>query len=435
MKIEHICLETAEKLKNPHTIAQVAARDENVFMDGICPWDPLSLDYGLPGLIVFFLEMDAHFPGSGWKSVYRQLMSQLIAHTQKCADTDLSLFSGLTGICFASQLAAERDSQFAPFHEALHFQWMQSVEVNFLEVMERREMWGKAPFFLELDGMSGLPCFVFYLLAHRHQPDSRELLRRILRQIVRYTANSFVTDQCFPGWFVNPRDPDVKKSLPPFILSEFPDGFFEPGLAHGIAGSLAALAKALSCQVEVPGHRQAVRTLIDWLHDAKRPEETLGYIWPRRLGLNDTTARVEDYFDGWAHGAPGILNTLLLAAHALKDQRLMESCERGIADMIHRIHQHQTTTNLPFCFGLSGVLAILCQARSPFAKDLSDLIIAQYQTDAPFGFRCQAPSQDMNEAHLIDNPGLLTGSMGIILSLLMCLSKESPRWISAFLLG
>jgi len=91
---------------------------------------------------------------------------------------------------------------------------------------------------------------------------------------------------------------------------------------------------------------------------------------------------------------------------------------------------------------LSGVLAILKQAYL-FSEDdsllqeidkCSSMIIKDYDEKLAFGFKTEPPSNDENDNKTIDNPGLNTGSAGIILSLLHSISDKEFIWPSIFLL-
>jgi len=450
--IRRNCLLVAQKLKNPQEVAQIALRDENIFMEEISPWDPLSLDYGYPGLIVFFAEMDTHVPNEGWREVYQSLMNDLETIVKEIEPTDFSLFGGFTGVCFATQLIAQKDPSYSKLDDIYRFKLMQYLEGEFLSLIESEEEIGRTLLPSEHDAIEGLPCFVFYLLAYQDNSDVRELLERMLYQLVRVAKDISVENCKIPGWYVNLHDSRIRQAVPKHIvedlLKNYPNGFFETGLAHGISGCLAALAKALSCQVEVEGQREAMYKIIRWLQQSQEEVEGLGNLWTKRLGLNlknpnFVEVRSTDYFDGWAHGAPGILNSLLLAACALKDHALVKECKEGLFKMMQRIRNHHTSRGLPFCYGLAGVLTIVHNAGVLLgnesllesAREISEIILKESREEAAFGFKSIAPSNRYEEILLIDNPGLLTGSAGITLSLLFSISKRQPRWLSIFLLN
>lgn len=452
-EIKKICFQVAEKLKNTDSIAHIAAREENAFMNGILsPWDPVSLDYGYPALIVFFSEMDTQFPGQGWDEKYKNGIDQLLDVLKEREVNDFSLFSGFAGVCFAIQLVAQKDRAYANVEDTFCFTLMHHIEQSYLEPLERGEKFGKLPLPSEYDAINGLPCFVFYLLAYRSKSDVRTVIERILRQLVRVTWDIPLDGYQVPGWYVNVQDVNIQQAAPQFanahLLKTYPNGYFETGLAHGIAGCLAALAKAFSCHMEVTGQRAAIDKIIYWLRHSQKEINTVGYVWPRRMGLNFHArgfleVRADEYyFDGWAHGAPGILNTLLLAADALNDEELRSYCVKEFHKMIERVQHHKTSRGLPLCYGLAGVMTILYNAEfltkeNAFAETIREIattIISQYQQEAPFGFKCLAPTNQIDENLLINNPGLLTGSIGVVLSLLLTISKPHPDWLSICLL-
>jgi len=134
---------------------------------------------------------------------------------------------------------------------------------------------------------------------------------------------------------------------------------------------------------------------------------------------------------------------MLFSAHSLKDPKLLQYCENQLLQMIARIHDHDTPLGLPFCYGKAGIVAILSNAgflleHPQFhqeARKIAENIISQYDPASAFGFKCIAPTNQEDEILLIDNPGLLTGSIGILLSLLMVIAEEKPSWNAIFLLN
>ncbi|MGA8163797.1 MAG: lanthionine synthetase C family protein [Waddliaceae bacterium] len=452
-KIQNICFQTAMTLKDTKLVAQTAERAENTFMDGVfSPWDKFSLDYGYPALIIFFSEMDTRFPEQNWDKAYKFLMDDLVKSVEETEYADFSLFSGFAGICFAIQIAAKKDSTYAHIDNIFRFKLMQYVEHHMVEPMEIREKFGKLPFPSEYDAIKGLPGLVFYLLSYQENPDVKELLDRMLRQLVRVTTDISKGTNKIPGWHVDINDPAVQKIFPyphlENLLRTYPNGFFETGLAHGISGCLAALAKALSCAMEVNGAIEGMHKIVHWLQQSQKKSGNLGFVWPKRLGLNLIDSNLvevatDDYFDGWAHGAPGILHSMLLAAHALEDRKLTVNCVNEFLKLIERIRNKHTYRGLPFCYGLAGIMAIvhnvrIMTKREEFAEieqEIAEMIVAQYQYEAPFGFKCIAPSHQIEELLLIDNPGLVTGSIGVLLSLLLVISDHRPTWLSIFFLN
>lgn len=449
-EIEEICIKVARNLEDTEQVATIALNEENAFMEGmLLPWEPYSLDYGYPGLLVLFSELAMQFPQHHWKKTCTFLMGKIIKIASADKPRNYSLFSGFTGICFAAQLMSKNDSDFSNVDNQFCFLLLEHIEHYCLEPMEDEEKRGIPLNPLDFDALNGLPCFVFYLLAYKDIPYIREILQRILRQLIRFSMSVSLEKGKLPGWCINVNDHRMQKALQQHqtnhLLSTY---YFETGVAHGISGSLAALSKAYSCHVTIDGHKEAIERIIKWLRLSQQQVGDHGLVWPRRIGLNSNDSMILEvkenhYFDGWAHTTPGILNSLLLAATAMKCQQLTQYCENEFIKMGKRVCHHHTSIGLSFSYGLAGIVVILNNAATitknkeimNISIELAQQIVDQYNPDHPFGFKCVAPTNDVEERLLIHNPGLMTGSAGILLSLLSLHVKPYTEWTSLFLLN
>jgi lantibiotic biosynthesis protein len=84
------------------------------------------------------------------------------------------------------------------------------------------------------------------------------------------------------------------------------------GLAHGVAGPVAALSMALP---HVPDARIALWRLASWLADQRFTDSRGVVSWPRRVPAPAHDGEVRR--QGWCYGTPGIAWALWAAGHAL----------------------------------------------------------------------------------------------------------------------
>jgi lantibiotic modifying enzyme len=416
-----ICLNAAKKLIDPAFVSETALNRANAFLQNkAVPWDPTTLGYGYPALIVLFSELNDLFPQNNWKKAQSQYTELLINSLRKQKMVQPSLFSGLTGICFTLHIASKSAPELREFHASFHKLLLKSLQVS------------DTPRLGLIDGVSGS---LIYLLNYREHNETRETIHKIIHFILQnqnwvLPANYLINEKRL--------DQYQERKIEEY-LQTYPHGCLDTGMAHGIAGWLAALSKAAICQVEVDGLTAMIRKMADWLKTVQQDVGEIKNVWPKRFafipeGQTNLETRANDYFDGWSYGAPGILNSLLLAATALRDTDLYHYALEQLTITANRLH---SLTCPGFQYGLAGTLTILHQAaiatQLPSLKQasnkISELIIDQYNETHPFGFRCTPPG---DENLLIDNPGLLTGSTGVILSLLFSSTNTHRPWIQLF---
>ncbi len=450
-KIEEICLRVAENLKRTDSIWEIVSQRENRFVDEqVIAWEPMSLDYGYPGLIVFFSEMDAYFPGAGWNEQIYKLVSLLIPLIKEKNHSNFSLFSGLTGACFAIQIAAKQDSIFNKLDHQLCLLLAEEVGKYYCTSLDEFAELGHQPIPFQYDAITGIGAFLAYFLNYKHIPQVEHLIRRLLKYLVNLSKPIQVEGSLVPGWYLSPYDLFYQKSLPNFVsetlFQQYPKGFFELGMAHGIAGCLASLSKCLLAGIEIEGQREGVKRIASWLLGTCQSVDQTRLVWPKKLGFsskNPYSIAVEklEIIDAWSHGSPGIFHSLILAAKALKEKNIGRRCILGLQEVAKRAKQ--SSNNLPFCYGISGTLTILqCAALSEekacFREGIEGIvkqILENYSVNFPFGFKCVAPANREEDFRMIDNPGLATGSIGILLSLLLFNSKKIRPWFPIFQLN
>ena len=91
-----------------------------------------------------------------------------------------------------------------------------------------------------------------------------------------------------------------------------------------------------------------------------------------------------------------------------------------------------------FCHGVSGLLQITLRfardtglpAFADAAAELTGQLLDLYEPDTLTGYRNIEP-----EDRRVDNPGLLDGAPGVMMTMLAAATEQEPVWDRAFLLG
>ncbi len=433
-------LKIAEKLANPDYIHKVSTAPKNTFFNKTThPWNPFSLDFGYPALIIFFSEINAIFPDKLWVKARNHYTQTIIHELKSLGYHSISLSHGLTGIAYALWIASLKDESYKNLHTKIHhlllckFQTVTTPNV-------------KKSGYTSYDLLCGICGYISYLLNFTHEPFSVELIKKFLTIIVQISGPLKIESQTVPGW-LNP--PDFFLDLPTEVAQEFlnlyPQGFFDLGVAHGISGYLSTLGKSLLCGIEVPKQVESILYIIDWLKNTRQSVASVPKVWPRRFGFNPSKSTIFEskcdfYFDGWSYGAPGIYNSILLAAKALKNEPLKRYCVKEFIQQIPRIKCYNYHKQLSFCYGAAGILSIAHQFlsldKSEEISNLNDFlshkIINEMDDSAPFGLKCIPLSVNPRTATPINNFGLISGVIGILLSLLM--PYKNNNWPAIFML-
>lgn len=106
--------EIGRRFHNPSSVKGIVLDPLNVNSDPLYDmhppfWSDLGLASGLPGVILLFSELDQLFPEDKWDEavhVYVMKIKEVLESSENVLSP--SLFSGLTGICFAIQQASRK---------------------------------------------------------------------------------------------------------------------------------------------------------------------------------------------------------------------------------------------------------------------------------------------------------------------------------------
>jgi hypothetical protein len=245
---------------------------------------------------------------------------------------------------------------------------------------------------------------------------SCEALCTVLRHLVACTRPVTAHGSAVPGWWCRAEDP-----------AEFPRGYLDAGLAHGIAGPLALMALAHDRGHRVDGMPDAMRTIADWLLGRAVLDEH-GPMWPSRIGFAQETGDEPVVPDAvkaaWCYGTAGVARALHLAGIALGDRRLCTTAVQGLRGAALRPWSEADLVGPTVCHGTAGLLQVVLRVteRDPdpvllnAAGLLAQRVLYDFDRTAPFGFR-HAHRTRAGRVVGVDEPGLLQGAAGVALVL------------------
>ncbi|MFF3501193.1 lanthionine synthetase C family protein [Streptomyces sp. NPDC003247] len=371
------------------------------------PWHRQSLSDGPAGTALLHIER-ARTGHAAWPRAHTWIKAATL--TPVSASDTSGLFQGAPAIAFVLSCATSPDS--ARYQQALTAigEHVTALTHRRVDTAVRRAHSGKRPTFHEYDVFHGLTGLGAYLL--RRHPGS-SALERVLAYLITLTVP--VDDDRLgrvPGWWVG-HDPSLTHT------PGFPGGHANLGMAHGIAGPLLLMARALRHGVAVDGQAEALHAVLDWL-DQWRQEGLAGPWWPEHLTLGELRSgrpsRSRPGRPSWCYGTPGIARAGQAAAIAVRDAKRQHQYEDALVRCLTDPHQLARLTDTSLCHGWAGVYQTAWRAAR-------DATAAALRAAVP---RLADHLNRHATATAEHPPGLLLGAAGTALALTTAARDAAP---------
>ncbi|MBP2479189.1 lantibiotic modifying enzyme [Crossiella equi] len=219
---------------------------------------------------------------------------------------------------------------------------------------------------------------------------------------------------------------------------DYPGGYLNLGMAHGIPGALAALASAWLAGHRRPGHERAMRLMTEWVLQVRR-EDGYGSVWPSDVPVARTGEEVRPGEPrdqvAWCYGTAGVAVALLTVADALADPGLRRVAIESFEAVLRRTLDNPFLSPT-FCHGTAGVLAMCLEfahrTDSALAREHVPVLLHGLLDLADPGSPLVYRDQE-EPGVFVDSPSVLSGSAGVALTLLAATSAQRPSWFRAFL--
>lgn len=213
----------------------------------------------------------------------------------------------------------------------------------------------------------------------------------------------------------------------------YPDGNLNLGLAHGMAGAVAALSIGWLSGACVPGHLEAIERGALRLRTAAS-SDPWGITWPVAVPLG-TTPPVFTHA-GWCYGSSGIAGALRLAGQATGSPTLAAAAAEAMDATLRRPTGARQLHSPGVCHGTAGLLEIAgvfaddghAGARQAIGQ-LREDVLSAFDPRSALGFRV------LETGGWVDQPGLLDGVAGIPLALLGADGVAPASWRRVLLLA
>jgi len=389
-------------------IAEGVRRHPSVAGGGKVPVHP-TLPGGLAGIAIFYAYLHWHSGDDDHRRFAESLVDRCI---ELVAELDLSpaLHGGFLGTSWALHHLAEMWGEEDMVGE---------IDEAMVEILEA------GPWNGDYDLILGLVGFAIYALDRRDQPAARRILELVVDNLGRRGQPG---DQGIT-WFTQ------VGLLPAHQAKEFPEGYHNLGLAHGIPGVVGVLGQMVGAGLGGDRVTRLFDASARWLlaHETADGTSCFQHI------LEDTSrfCRV-----AWCYGDLGLGLALGHGARAAGRTDLLEEAHRVLAKAALR-HEDAGVRDAGICHGSLGN-ALGFQRAGQLTGDPQFLEAASRwvrhgldhrRPEGIAGFPAYMPMPDVDDLVWRDEVGLLTGAAGVGLGLLAALGDVEPRWDRCLLLS
>lgn len=400
-EIARVCANFLDGPLPPHT--------EQALEPAVLAAQSAALARGRAGLALLLSQLDRALPGRGYGDAASQFLDRA---SQAVAEVPMSaaLFGGITGIAWVSQTL----SRFAEEADAL-------APVDQLLVAHvERGVWQA-----RWDLLSGLVGIGLYALHRRPRAAARQLLAGVVDRLSE---------------LAEPRDGGVAWHTPAAFLPAdqrraAPDGYYNLGVAHGVAGIIGLLGHILATGEPCADRaRPLLAGAVRWLLAQPRPHGSA-----QRFGSWITTqGEMRACRMGWCYGDPGVAVALLGAARRAGEAS-WEQAALDIASRSLQVPSAETgVVDAPLCHGTAGLLhlyGVLYRSTGlePFRAAAGDwarstFALRRDHSTGVAGFVSKEPGD-------LTCPGFLCGAAGVGLALLAAATGDGSGWEELLLMS
>ncbi|HWO95423.1 MAG TPA: lanthionine synthetase C family protein [Bacillus sp. (in: firmicutes)] len=434
-RIVQVLRELVQHYKEPEQVRERMRKVPAQQLDGYSydRWIDVSLASGFPGICLLMGELDRLFPGEGWDKVGHKCLQLLQKTIEKEGIVHLSLFNGLAGILAGTYSLSRGGTRYQGMTDVLANYYEQAMRSRLVHI---REAWQTGHISMgDYDVIQGLSGMGRIAMLHKERPMMEQLWEETSQLLHLLCVGKEVNGFLVPSWHISSK---YQFSVEDRI--NYPNGNFNLGLSHGIAGPLAFLSISYLNGMRTATIEKDIETLAEFICKWSI-EYDHGIIFAGKVSFEEwkkdklSTEINKGYRDSWCYGVPGIARALWLAGRALKRDKWIRLGMKAYADIEKRADRKGGFTSGTICHGVGGVLHLvqrmytetkndgLKRLRDQFAREMLDF----YEPESVFGYYDESYLDD-GACKKVDESGFLTGAAGVALILASLLNKQSPEW-------
>ena len=427
--IDHIVKKIAHGLEDYEQISKVK------MVNGREIWNKLTLSHGLPGICMLFGKlMDCDKAESThWETMGRQYMGYIVDEINHNGMADMSLYSGLSGVGLAAACLSKDFVDYTKLSSVINQNLSAWIQNNAKVVS-----FHQGTHAMVYDVIAGMTGILSYLGLFAGDNICREGLECGLDMLIAMAGDISIQGITVPGWYIPSQNQFTQMES-----DYFPNGNFNTGVAHGIAGPLILLSQMMMDGVNRPGQMEAIKKITDFLMKY-RLTDSGRTIWNGQIDfdrIKEGKPETEKVFhrDAWCYGAPGINYALICAGTVCRDRALVEF---GIENLRLSVANIEGIHSPTICHGYAGIYQILDAVEQllqatcfePEKEQIKNQILNYYDESAPYGFRDYEPDGERKQIQAADVSGFLCGATGVALGLYSVEHPQNNIWRKALLL-
>jgi lantibiotic modifying enzyme len=356
---------------------------------------------GAAGNALLFAQLHRTFPRHGYDEASERELSRAIEAIGS-RRLDPSLYAGFSGVGWAVLSLDPRAAERIDFEDL-------DAAVR-MAVHPRR----RAASFDLVNGLAGLGV---YLLARLPDPSARLVLESLIAELGSRSQLTSVGNR----WLSLPEGGS------PAFATDCPDGWYDLGMAHGVAGVIAFLAAARVALADSPAG-ELVDGAVRWLLSV-RQDRSSGSLFPYVVGVRERQASRKSRV-AWCYGDLGIAWALWASVRHRGDMLARDALDMARLAMARPL-EDTGVMDAGICHGASGLAHLLMRLGQE--SEATDLLVAAR-------FWCRKAMQMAGDpedlaAFVCEINGrrerdtsLLTGAGGVALVLLAASSEFPPDW-------
>lgn len=376
-----------------------------------------ALGSGEAGVALLFEYLDRVHPDVGYGEIAQQRLERAIDSLIFYREMP-GLYSGFTGVAWAVEhlqngMGGEEEEDQLDEEDP-------NEEIDTALLSHLRQ----TPWELDYDLTNGLVGYGVYALERLPRPSAIACLELIVKRLAE------ISEPRAGGltWFTpSERVPEPNRPW-------YPNGYENLGVAHGLPGVIAVLARVCAAGVALERTRPLLEGAVSWLLAQKLPAgEDSVFPYASGPGIRSRPART-----AWCYGDPGIALVLLAAGRMVGEPAWEHEALDLARTVARRSFESSLVEDAGLCHGAAGI-GHLFNRLYQATRDREFLSAARSWLGRALGYRepdrgiggflaLTPPPNDFDRLVWNEDPGFLTGSSGIALALLAAISGVEPAW-------
>lgn len=379
-----------------------------------------SLAYGYPGLIILLSSYNQVYETDKYDNEifhYVEMLVDLIKKDQ----SDISMFTGLTGVAFALRTASQNELRYKKAILAVDNLLIKLIQRFLIYINNDKHT--AMSYYDVISGLSGVLRYLLIAVEMKqlngsYNKERDQQYEDVIQSILQYLNNLSKFNNKLPGWYVPGEYLHDK--------NEYPNGVINDSFSHGSAGILATLSLAYLKGWKIPDIKDSISNISSWFNENIQ-YDTIGAFWPQKINVNSADVAYSRGRDAWCYGSIGVSRAMYLAAEALESDYYRKLSIDTFKDVTkYYLNNGVAHLDLGFCHGTSGIVRVLGRTIQDYGDP--DLINGYNHL---FQLLYMSFSKEKNSFLIKNELGLLEGPIGVCLTLLSY-EKSDLIWDCCF---